>query len=452
MKKTPTPTRLPQERAFLVGIEVAEAPTLLSMDDSLRELALLANTADLAIVGEASQRIRKPDPRTLLGSGKVQEIKALSEDAVADVILFDDELSPRHQRELERIFGDDVRVVDRTALILDIFALHAHTREGALQVELAQYEYRLPRLTRAWTHLARQAGGGAGRSGSVGGVGLRGPGEAQLEVDRREIGRRITHLRQEIEKVRSHRRRYRAQRKRAAIPTVAIVGYTNAGKSTLLNRLSGADVYVADKLFATLDPTTRRIELSGGREILLSDTVGFIQKLPTTLVAAFRATLEEIREADLLLHVVDITHPNFRAQAQAVQQTLDELEVGDLPVVTALNKIDLLADPRSALDWVDDFERAVPVSAITGAGLPSLLAALEGELLEGMAPIDVLLPYEQGRMISLFHEAGAVERVEHLRNAVHMSGRIPKPLLADFAPFQKRRSTRKKADSETASE
>jgi GTP-binding protein HflX len=452
MKKTPTPTRSPQERAFLVGIEVAGAPTLLSMDDSLRELALLANTADLAVVGEASQRIRQPHPRTLLGSGKVQEIKALSEDAVADVILFDDELSPRHQRELERIFGDDVRVVDRTALILDIFALHAHTREGALQVELAQYEYRLPRLTRAWTHLARQAGGGAGRSGSVGGVGLRGPGETQLEVDRREIGRRITHLRQEIEKVRSHRRRYRAQRKRAAIPTVAIVGYTNAGKSTLLNRLSGADVYVADKLFATLDPTTRRIELSGGREILLSDTVGFIQKLPTTLVAAFRATLEEIREADLLLHVVDITHPNFRAQAQAVQQTLDELEVGDLPVVTALNKIDLLADPRSALDWVDDFERAVPVSAITGAGLPSLLAALEGELLEGMAPIDVLLPYEQGRMISLFHEAGAVERVEHLRNAVHMSGRIPKPLLADFAPFQKRRSTRKKADSETASE
>ncbi len=452
MKKTPTPTRSPQERAFLVGIEVADSPMLLSMDDSLRELALLAHTADLAVVGEASQRIRQPDPRTLFGSGKVQEIKALSEDAVADVILFDDELSPRHQRELERVFGEDVRVVDRTALILDIFALHAHTREGALQVELAQYEYRLPRLTRAWTHLARQAGGGAGRSGSVGGVGLRGPGETQLEVDRREISRKITHLRKEIEKVRSHRRRYRAQRKRAAIPTVAIVGYTNAGKSTLLNRLSGADVYVADQLFATLDPTTRRIELAGGREVLLSDTVGFIQKLPTTLVAAFRATLEEIREADLLLHVVDITHPNFRAQAQAVQQTLDELEVGDLPVVTALNKIDLLADPRSALDWVDDFERAVPVSAITGAGLPSLLAALEGELLEGMAPIDVLLPYEQGRMISLFHEAGAVEQVEHLRNAVHMRGRIPKPMLADYAPFQKRRSTRRKADAEAADE
>jgi GTP-binding protein HflX len=452
MKKTPTPTRSPQERAFLVGIEVGNTPALLSMDDSLRELALLANTADLAVVGEASQRIRQPDPRTLLGSGKVQEIKALSEDAVADVILFDDELSPRHQRELERIFGDEVRVVDRTALILDIFALHAHTREGALQVELAQYEYRLPRLTRAWTHLARQAGGGAGRSGSVGGVGLRGPGETQLEVDRREIGHRITHLRREIEKVRSHRRRYRAQRKRAAIPTIAIVGYTNAGKSTLLNQLSGADVYVADQLFATLDPTTRRIELAGGREVLLSDTVGFIQKLPTTLVAAFRATLEEIREADLLLHVVDITHPNFRAQAKAVQQTLDELEVGELPVVTALNKIDLLPDPRSAVEWVDDFERAVPVSASTGAGLPSLLAAIEAELLEGMAAVDVLLPYEQGRMISLFYEAGAVEQVEHLRNAVHMRGRIPKPLLGDFVPFQKRRSARRKAEAEAAGE
>ncbi len=435
-----------------MGFDVPDAPALMSIDDSLRELALLAHTADLSVVGVASQRIRKPDPRTLLGSGKVEEIKALAEDAVADVILFDDELSPRHQRELERVFGDDVRVVDRTALILDVFALHARTREGALQVELAQYEYRLPRLTRAWTHLARQAGGGAGRSGAVGGVGLRGPGETQLEVDRREIARRIAHLRRELEKVRSHRRRYRAQRKRAAIPTVAIVGYTNAGKSTLLNRLSGADVLVADQLFATLDPTTRRVDLPGGREILLSDTVGFIQKLPTTLVAAFRATLEEIREADLLLHVVDITHPNCRAQAQAVQETLDELEVGDLPVVTALNKIDLLADPRTALDWVDDFERAVPVSAVTGVGLSSLRSALEQELLEGMAPIDVMLPYDQGRMISLFHEQGAVEAVEHLRSGVHMRGRIPRPLLSDFEPFQKRRSARRKAQPATDNE
>jgi GTP-binding protein HflX len=225
--------------------------------------------------------------------------------------------------------------------------------------------------------------------------------------------------------------------------SVAIVGYTNAGKSTLLNRLSGADVYVADQLFATLDPTTRRIALPGGRQVLLSDTVGFIQKLPTTLVAAFRATLEEIREADLLLHVVDITHPNSRAQAQSVQQTLEELEVSDLPVVTALNKIDLLHDPRQAIEWVDEFERAVPVSAATGAGISSLLAALEGELLEGMEPLDVLLPYDQGRMISVFHEQGVVESTEHLRSAVHMTGRIPRQLLADFEPYRKRRRQRR---------
>ncbi len=435
MPKPSTPTDLPQERAFLVGAELAEARALLSAADSLRELALLAQTAGLVVVGQASQRIRQPDPKTYLGSGKVEEIGSLAAEAMADVIVFDDELSPRHQRELERIFGDDIRVIDRTALILDIFAQHAHTREGALQVELAQYEYRLPRLTRAWTHLARQAGGGAGRSGSVGGVGLRGPGETQLEVDRREIGRRIAHLRREIEKVRAHRRRYRAQRRRAALPTIAIVGYTNAGKSTLLNSLSGADVLVLNQLFATLDPTTRRIELPGGRQVLLTDTVGFIQKLPTTLVAAFRATLEEIAEAELLLHVVDITHPNAPAQAEAVLQTLEELGVEELPLVTALNKVDLLPDRRLALDHLDDFERAVPVSARTGEGFASLLAVVERELFEGMTPVKVYLPYQAGRLISVFHEQGVVDRVRHLRNAVMIEGRLPKPLVADFRPY-----------------
>ena len=356
-------------------------------------------------------------------------------ETVADIVLFDDELSPRHQRELELIFGDDVRVVDRTALILDIFAQHANTREGSLQVELAQYEYRLPRLTRAWTHLARQAGGGGGRAGSVGGVGLRGPGETQLEVDRRDIGRRIAHLRKQLEKVRAHRGRYRARRKRAAISTVALVGYTNAGKSTLLNRLSDANVLVADKLFATLDPTTRRVELPEGRQVLFTDTVGFIQKLPTTLVAAFQATLEEIAEADLLLHIVDITHPNANTQAQAVRATLDEIEVVDIPMVTALNKIDLLPDPTSSLDRVDEFERAVPISARTGEGIHTLLSSIEFELYQSMSQVKVLLPYEAGQLISLFHELGKIDEIQHNENAVMIEGRVPTRLASQYSDY-----------------
>ncbi len=231
MSKATVSTRSPSEKAFLVGVDRFDHPSALSIDDSLNELELLARTAGLEVVGRTSQKLRHPDPKTYVGSGKVEEIKALADDRLADVIIFDDELSPRHQRELEEVLGDAMRVVDRTALILDIFAQHAQTSEGSLQVELAQYEYRLPRLTRAWTHLARQAGGGAGRSGSVGGVGLRGPGETQLEVDRREIGRRISHLQRELEKVRAHRGRHRERRRRARIPTVALVGYTNAGKS-----------------------------------------------------------------------------------------------------------------------------------------------------------------------------------------------------------------------------
>jgi GTP-binding protein HflX len=326
MSKNSMPSQLPRERALLVGVAIKQNPGFLTLDDSLSELTLLAKTAGLDVIGEVRQNLDRPNAKTYLGSGKVEEVRELISELVADVLLFDDELIPRHQRELERAYGDSVRIVDRTALILDIFAQHAATREGALQVELAQYEYILPRLTRAWTHLARQAGGGGGRAGSVGGVGLRGPGETQLEVDRRDIRRRISHLREELEKVREHRGRHRARRKEAAIPTIALVGYTNAGKSTLLNKLSRADVYVANELFATLDPTTRKVILPSGRKILITDTVGFIQKLPTTLVAAFRATLEEIRDADILLHVVDITHANADLQAKSVLLTLEEIE------------------------------------------------------------------------------------------------------------------------------
>ncbi len=435
MSKIALPTRAPRERAFLVGVELQDSENLLPLEESLRELALLAETAGLVVVGQTTQKLKRPDPKTFIGSGKVEEVKALAEQNMADVVLFDDELSPRHQRELEKLFPEDVRILDRTALILDIFAQHAHTREGALQVELAQYEYRLPRLTRAWTHLARQAGGGGGRAGSVGGVGLRGPGETQLEVDRREISRRITTLRRELERVRTHRQQYRRRRRKSAVPTVALVGYTNAGKSTLLNRLAGADIYVADKLFATLDPTTRRIELPGGQHLLMTDTVGFIQKLPATLVAAFRATLEEITEADLLLHVLDVTHPSVYAHALAVRQTLAEIGATDLPVVTALNKIDLLSDRSEAEAWVDEFDRAVPISAQTGEGLDHLLQVLEEELYLRYLPITAVMPYGKGDLVSLFHEHGIVERIEHTEKAIEIEGRIPVRLRGLFQPY-----------------
>jgi GTP-binding protein HflX len=435
MPKIALPTELPRERAFLVGVELYEDQGLMSLRDSLQELALLAKTAGLVVVGQATQRLRRPNASTYIRSGKIDEIKSLAREAVANIILFDDELSPRHQRELEKRFGDDMRVVDRTELILDIFAQHAHTREGALQVELAQYEYRLPRLTRAWTHLVRQAGGGGGRVGRSDGVGLRGPGETQLEVDRREIGRRIAYLQKQLEKVRAHRKRHRVRRRRAEIPIVALIGYTNAGKSTLLNRLSGSKVLVADKLFATLDPTTRRIALPDGQQVLMTDTVGFIQKLPTMLVAAFRATLEEIAEADLLLHVVDCTHPNARAQAEAVRLTLDQIEAHGLPMVTALNKTDMLSDRSLVAELAGEFDCAVPISARYGEGMDELLLVLEREMFESMSPIQALIPYKAGGLINLFHKHGVVERSEHKREGILIEGRLPNRYLVQIRPF-----------------
>ena len=436
MSKYSLPTELPNERALLVGVAFNQSPGFLTLEDSLNELGLLAKTAGLDVVGDIRQKRNSPHSKTYLGSGKVEEVRQLAGDLVADVVLFDDELNPRHQRELERIFGESVRVVDRTALILDIFAQHAATREGALQVELAQYEYRLPRLTRAWTHLARQAGGGGGRAGSVGGVGLRGPGETQLEVDRRDIRRRIAHLQVDLEKVRAHRGRYRARRKEAAIPTVALVGYTNAGKSTLLNTLSKADVYVANELFATLDPTTRRIDLPGGRNILMTDTVGFIQKLPTLLVAAFRATLEEIVDADLLLHVVDITHKNARLQAEAVRQTLEEINADHVPMVTALNKTDRYSDQGEIQELIDLYEKAVPISALTGTGIDILLTVIVNELYSELESLTVNLPYKLGRLISIFHDQGQIEHTTYEDNRVILTGHLPKHLIHEFEPYR----------------
>jgi GTP-binding protein HflX len=435
-KKIPQPTTPPRERAFLAGVELRDHDQILSLEDSLAELALLADTAGVDVVGEITQKLNRPHVETYIGPGKVEELKMLAEETLSEVVIFDDELSPRHQRELEKALGKTIRVIDRTALILDIFAQHAHTKEGMLQVELAQYEYNLPRLTRAWTHLERQAGGGGGRAGSTGGVGLRGPGETQLEVDRRSIRTRIAHIKKELEKVEAHRLRYRAQRKRSRIPTVALVGYTNAGKSTLLNRLAKADVYVANQLFATLDPTTRRVQLPGDNTALITDTVGFIQKLPTALIAAFHATLEEIAEADLLLHIVDISHPNALGQYQAVLETLAEIDASHIPMITALNKADQLKDPENAARILENFPKSVAISALKGTGMAELLRLVQAELFEAYEQIDVRLPYKEGALISLFHELGQVERVEHERGGVRIHGAIPGRLVAQFAPWK----------------
>jgi GTP-binding protein HflX len=387
------------------------------------------------VTGTLEQKIERPNPATLIGSGKVAELVALRRDLGATAVIFDEELSPAQQREIERaIDNEDVQVLDRTALILDIFAQHARTREGALQVELAQYQYRLPRLTRAWTHLARQAGGGSARGGAAG-VGLRGPGETQLEVDRREIRKRITHLKQELEEVRSHRANYRRHRSEEAIPVVALVGYTNAGKSTLLNALSGANVYAANQLFATLDPITRRVALPGGREVLFTDTVGFIQKLPTALVAAFRATLEEIAEADLLLHVVDITHDNAQQQAATVLQVLKEINATGQPILTALNKVDQLPDPETVPGLLADLPDAVAISALTGQGLDVLTARIDEILTEELVDVEVLIPYRRGDLLGLFHQRGVIEREAHVETGTRVNGKLPASLLPRFEPF-----------------
>ena len=419
-----------------MGVRIGqEAHQGLTLDESLQELELLAETAGLEVVGSITQNLESPNPRTYIGKGKLEDLKLLVEEFDADTVLFDEELSPRHQRELEKEFDRNVKILDRTALILDIFAQHADTREGMLQVELAQYKYRLPRLTRAWTHLARQTGGASGRSGSVGGVGLRGPGETQLEVDRREINKRIDKLEDELEKLRQHRNRYRQQRRKTNIPVVALVGYTNAGKSTLLNALTNAGIYVADQLFATLDPTTRQLELPTGETVLLTDTVGFIQKLPTDLVAAFRATLEEIAESDLLLHVIDGSHENAENQKRTVLETLEEIGAGEIPILTVYNKADLL-DEESLQELKNLTDpSAIFISAKDGNGFTELIEAIAAGVAQSFQQVTVFLPYEEGRLVSMFHEKGHVEKLEHEEDGVRITGSLPKQLLTFFEEY-----------------
>lgn len=352
MPRTIHSTARVADRAYLVAADVPGGR--LPASESLQELAELARTAGADVVGWTSQKLEHPNVATYIGKGKVEEVVEDRKRLEANVVIFDDELSPSQQRNLERALG--VKVIDRTALILDIFATRAQTREGRLQVELAQMQYLLPRLAGQWSHLERMEGA----------IGTRGPGETQIETDRRLVRARITKIRRDLKEVSTQRELYRRNRARHNMPVVALVGYTNAGKSTLMRALSGADVLAEDKLFATLDPVTRRMGLPSGEVVLLTDTVGFIQKLPTDLIAAFRATLEELKEADLLLHVIDISHPNAYEHTQTVDATLRDLEVGEKPRLLALNKVDLLRheDGRP----VEDYDEARAL--ILGAGAP----------------------------------------------------------------------------------
>jgi GTP-binding protein HflX len=434
--RIPLPTNTPIEHALLVAVE--RPGQAWSAADSLEELARLVETVDVEVVGVATQKLSHPLAGTYVGKGKLEEIKERREALEYDLVVVDDELSPAQQRNLEKAL--DVKIVDRTALILDVFARRAATHEGRLQVELAQLEYRLPRLTGMWTHLSRQG---------VGGVGLRGPGETQLESDRRELGKRIVQIKRELAEVHTHRQLYRDRRKGTPVPVVALVGYTNAGKSTLLNALTGAGVTAEDKLFATLDPTTRRAALPSGREVLFTDTVGFINNLPTFLIAAFRATLEEINEATTLLHVVDVTHPNAAEQVQTVAKVLEELGADGKPVVTALNKVDrLVADgagePPAIADLLGRLGAAAPlatdpvaISAQAGIGFDPLLARVEAALEADadFVPVRLRVPFARTDLVDRFHRLGRVEETHFDEGGTTLLGRLPSAALGRFEPY-----------------
>ncbi len=403
-----------------------------SATDSLEELAALAETVDVEVVGSVSQKLSHPHPGTFVGKGKLEEIKELQEELDYNLLMIDGELTPAQQRNLETAL--EMKIIDRTALILDVFARRAQTREGRLQVELAQLQYRLPRLTRMWSHLSRQAGGG--------GVGVRGPGETQLESDRRMANQRITFLKDQLLDVHAHRERYRQQRQKAPIAVVSLVGYTNAGKSTLLNQITGSDVLAEDKLFATLDPTTRRVTLPSGREVLLTDTVGFINNLPTQLIAAFRATLEEIEEATMLVHVVDLTHPNAPEQTATVHATLEELGVDDRPVLYALNKIDALRPEQLAqMDTVKQElgieGESVAISASKGTNIEDLLIHIENmlEREEGFRQVSVTIPYDKSDLVERFHTHGHVVDRDYTESGTILSGSLPHRELSKFEQY-----------------
>lgn len=394
---TENETKQAKNRAVLVGLNAHCLSAEENADDtSMEELADLLETAGGVCVGTVFQNKDAPDPRTFIGEGKAAEVKELVGAMGADMVVVDNPLSPSQQRVLSEELG--VQVLDRAALILDIFAQRARTREGRLQVELAQYQYLLPRLLGMWTHLERQEGA----------IGTRGPGETQLENDRRHIRRKIQKLREELEQVRRVRATQRTRREKNEVPVVAIVGYTNAGKSTLLNRLTGADIPANNRLFDTLDTTTRTLEISDTCTVLLSDTVGFIRKLPHHLVEAFKATLEELSYADLLLHVIDASNPLWREQAAVVEQLIVELGAEQTPRIDVFNKCD-----RFTGDILPHGADIVSISAKTGQGLDELLKKIGGRLDTGACRVVLRLPYDQGGVVDMLHRQAKVERVDY---------------------------------------
>jgi GTP-binding protein HflX len=422
--------------AVLVGVELKGHAGAWGVEDSLAELGRLADTAGLHVTGSTYQKLAHPDASTWIGSGKVQELCELVAAENARYVLFDGELSPGQHRKLEAALGDGVRVIDRTRLILDIFSQHAHTREGKLQVELAQFQYLLPRLAGMRTGFSQQVGGtGAGP------VGLRGPGETQLELDRRQVRRRISTLRRDLEEVRSQRSRHRQRRDRSGLPVVALVGYTNAGKSSLLNAFTGAGVLVQDKLFATLDPTTRRLALPGGREVLVTDTVGFIRKLPHDLVAAFRATLEGIEEASLIIHVADGSQQRAAEQIEAVETVLGTLHTEGTPRVLLLNKIDKLSDRTPLAFPAARHEHVQYASARTGEGLPGVLALVERLLATELVTVSVVIPFARYDLVKLVYEQGSVEEKKDTNEGVRLRASVPAQLLERLAPFREPSAT-----------
>ncbi len=403
------------ERAILVGVELGGSPWPVA--DSLAELGRLAETDGAEVVATVTQRLDRPSPRTFVGSGKAAELAELCRALEADVVVFDDELTPSQQANLEKVVGRDVKVIDRTALILDIFAQHATTREGRLQVQLAQLGYVLPRLRGMWAHLVGEQ--------TRGGIGSRfGQGESQLEVDRRLVRRRIAKLRRDLERLDTRRATQRKARWDAAIYRVALVGYTNAGKSTLLNRLTGADVYVRDELFATLDPTTRALVLEQGRKITVTDTVGFIQKLPTLLVESFKSTLAEACAADLILRVVDASDPNAERELEATDEVLRQIGAERTPSLVVWNKCDLLdAEELSALRAAHPDDCAI--SAAEGTGVDALLYAVAARATEGDETLTALVPYSKGMLIKMVHERCQVIRERYVAEGLLVTARVP---------------------------